>query len=205
MKLAVVIPGFQAHERDWCIPAFTTLARELAKTLDVHVFTLRYPPVRANYRVGAVRVHAIGGGSFAAGLRVPALSLLRLWTQAFAALEAEHQRGHFDAILGVWATESGWLAAHAARRLGVPSIVHLAGGELVWLPRIRYGNQGFGLAKLLVSGALRHANMLTAPSRPIERKLLAVGKVDPAKVRCFALGVDTGMFAYREVSPRDWE
>src|SRR5437763_863446 len=115
VKLALVIPGFQAHEHDWCIPAFTNLARELAKTQDLHVFTLRYPPVRANYRVGAVRVHAIGGGSFAGGLRVPAVSLLRLWGQTSAAIEAEHERGPFDAMIGVWATESGWLAARAAR------------------------------------------------------------------------------------------
>src|SRR5206468_6076515 len=123
MKLALVIPGFQAHERDWCIPAFTNLARELAKMLDLYVFTLRYPPARENYRVGAVRVHAIGGGSLAGGLRVPTLSLLKLWGQTFAAIEAEHEREPFDAVLGVWATESGGLAARAARRLGVPSLV----------------------------------------------------------------------------------
>src|SRR5438309_1552404 len=149
MKLAIVIPGFQANERDWCIPAFTNLAHELAKSVELHIFALRYPGQKRKYRIGQVNVHAFGGGAVA-GQRIPIASLFKLWRDASHAVQAEHRKASFHAIVGVWATESGWLATRIAKRLGVPSLVHLAGGELVWLPEIGYGSQGHGLARLLV-------------------------------------------------------
>ena len=64
MNLALLIPGFQAHDHDWCIPAFTNLAHEVAKTTELHVFALRYPGIKRSYTIGRVQVHAIGGGAF---------------------------------------------------------------------------------------------------------------------------------------------
>src|SRR3954451_2953666 len=163
MKLAIVIPGYQANAYDWCIPAFTNLAHELARHDEVHVFALRYPARRARYKVGDVRVHAVGGGAFA-GQRVPVLSLLNLWRQALFDIRVEHTIAPFTAVVGIWATESGWLATQAAHLLQVPSLVHLAGGELTWLPEIRYGNQGVPLERVLVGSALRSATRVSAPS-----------------------------------------
>jgi glycosyltransferase involved in cell wall biosynthesis len=193
VKLALVIPGFQAHERDWCIPAFTNLARELAGSVDLHVFTLRYPGVRREYNIGRVRVHAVGGGAVG-GRRLLGLSLLKLWRETRVAIEKEHLRGRFDAVVGIWATESGWLATRVARRLGLPCLVHMAGGELTWLPRIKYGNARPGLAGLLVGRTLRDADRLTVPSSPLEGALRARG-VDRSRVVRWALGVDTRLFS----------
>jgi glycosyltransferase involved in cell wall biosynthesis len=194
MKLAIVIPGFQSDEQDWCIPVFTNLAHRLALSTEVHVFALRYPGRRHRYAVGRVQVHATGGGAMA-GRRWWGLSLLRLWRQALADIHAEHARSPFAAIIGIWATESGWLAARAARSLGVPSLVHLAGGELVWLPSIRYGNMGPGLAALLVRATLNTASCLTVPSLPVKRALLQHWPANGTRVEDWAPGVDTGRFA----------
>ncbi len=193
MKLALVIPGFQANERDWCIPAFTNLARELAKSVELHIFALRYPGEKRDYKIGQVYVHAIGAGAFA-GRRVVGASLLKLWGDALLAIEGEHARASFEAIMGVWATESGWLATVAAKRLGLPSLVHLAGGELTWLPDIKYGSRGRGLARSLVRHCLRNADILTVPSGPMKRAILKNPGVQPSKIRSWALGVDTLMF-----------
>jgi glycosyltransferase involved in cell wall biosynthesis len=193
MNLALVIPGFQADERDWCIPAFTNLARELAESIKLHVFALRYPGEKRNYKIGQVHAHAMGGGAFA-GRRVVGASLLKLWRDALSAIEREHTKNRFDTIMGVWATESGWLATVAAKRLGLPSLVHLAGGELTWLPDIKYGSQGRGLARVLVRRCLINADMLTAPSGPMKQALLKYPGVQQSKVRSWGLGVDTRMF-----------
>src|SRR4051812_38340641 len=109
MRLAIVIPGFQAGPDDWCIPAFTNLASELAKSVDVEVFALRYPHARRTYRVGKVTVHSLGAGSLR-GRRVFGLSLLKLWRDAFRQISKIHATRPFDVVLGIWATESGWLA-----------------------------------------------------------------------------------------------
>lgn len=194
MKLAIVIPGFQANERDWCIPAFTNLARELASMVELHVFTLRYPHVRRRYRIGDVRVHALGGGALF-GTRLLGASLLKLWRDALSELQREHHRKPFDAIIGIWATESGWLATRAARMLGVPSLVHLAGGELTWLPQIKYGNYHPGLARLLVAQAIRHADILTVSSSPLELALAQLFPHSKGRTKRWALGVDTQMFS----------
>jgi hypothetical protein len=106
MKLALIIPGFQADPDDWCIPAFTNLSRELSRKVELHVFTLRYPNVRRDYDIGMVHVHALGGGAFGA-TRLPVASLLKLWNVTLRAFEAEHRRAPFSCIIGIWATESG--------------------------------------------------------------------------------------------------
>lgn len=199
MKLAIVIPGFQADEHDWCIPAFSNLARELSKSVDLHVFTLRYPGERRRYRVGDVKVHAIGGGALL-GRRVVGASLGKLWLDALLDIRAEHRRGCFHAVVGIWATESGWLATKAAKMLGVASVVHLAGGELAWVPLIGYGNQRWGLARLLVGASLRSADLLTVPSTVMKRALMRQSGIEPRKVREWALGVDTQMFYPNERS-----
>jgi glycosyltransferase involved in cell wall biosynthesis len=193
MRLAIVIPGFQASEQDWCIPAFTNLARELAKSNEVHVFALRYPHTRRTYKVGSVGVHAIGGGAFG-GRRFFGASLINLWRETLRHMRAVHSRRPFDAIMGIWATESGWLATRAARDLGLPSLVHLAGGELVWLPQIGYGTRRNSLAGFLTRSALTNSNAITAPSTPMLDGATTSGLVPHGRLKRWALGVDTEMF-----------
>lgn len=206
MKLALVIPGFQADQADWCIPAFTNLAHELAKHVELHVFALRYPHRTANYTIGRVHVHALGGGAFK-GRRVILLSLARLWQNLVYSIKREHAASPFSAIMGVWATESGWLATRAAQLLAVPSLVHLAGGELTYIPQIGYGNWQRGLDRLLVPSTLRQADLLTVPSGRMRRALFKAAskaRIDSSKIRDWAPGVDTAMFApqARQARPR---
>lgn len=200
LRLALVIPGFQANEEDWCIPAFTNLARELARSVDLHVFTLRYPHFHASYRVGRVHVHAIGGGAFG-GKRLVGASLLRLWFQTYQAVTLQHRKRPVDAIIGVWATESGWLATRIARSLGVPSLVHLAGGELTWIAQIRYGVRPGTLPGFMVRQALQFANTITAPSSPLYSSAKRTDLVGCDRLRRWSLGVDTQMFGPSSSEP----
>jgi glycosyltransferase involved in cell wall biosynthesis len=202
MRLAIVIPGFQTSEQDWCIPAFTNLAREMTKSNEVHVFALRYPHVRRSYKIGRVWVHAIGGGAIG-GRRFFGASLLRLWRETLRHINAVHRRRQFDVIIGIWATESGWLATKAAHSLGVPSLVHLAGGELVWLPQIGYGTRRKSLPAILVRGALANANVVTAPSTPMRNRATESGLITAGRLKKWALGVDTDMFKPSDQSSRE--
>jgi glycosyltransferase involved in cell wall biosynthesis len=193
VKLAIVIPGFQAGEHDWCIPAFTNLAQELSKRHEVHVYALRYPHRRANYTIGAVRVHALGGGPIL-GRRVHGISLGKLWADTLRSIVTEHRSAPFDAITGIWATESGWLATQATRAIDVPSLVHLAGGEPVYLPSIRYGYLRRGLDGILLNHTLALAHRLTVPSRQMMDLLAAEFPGAEQKAVRWPLGVDTRRF-----------
>ncbi|MEP6775000.1 MAG: glycosyltransferase family 4 protein [Chloroflexota bacterium] len=203
MRLALVIPGFQSDENDWCIPAFTNLARTLADQVDLHVFALRYPQRRDYYSIGKIHVHSVGAGAIF-GTRIVGVSLLKLWSDFARTFDAEHTIAPFDAVIGVWATESGWLATRSAQDFNIPSLVHISGGELVNLPYIRYGNRGQGMAGRMVNTTLSRADLLTVPSEPVIRALHRMPDI-PAKeverrARRWSLGVDTEMFAPAERS-----
>jgi glycosyltransferase involved in cell wall biosynthesis len=196
MKLAVVIPGFQADEGDWCIPVFTNLARVLGDQVELHVFALRYPAAHRTYCIGKVKVHALGAG-LVGRRRLPVVSLGILWANFVRTVRIEHKRSPFDAVLGIWATESGWLATRAALSIAVPCVVHLAGGELAWIPSISYGTRPGSLSSVLLGSTLRHADLLTTPSVPIRQELVKRKGVQMSRVRSWAPGVDTEMFTPR--------
>jgi glycosyltransferase involved in cell wall biosynthesis len=196
LKIALVVPGFAADAADWCIPALTNLARELATRpgVELHIYALRYPHRQATYRLRGATVHAFGGAPLA-GRRVWGASLGALWTTFLAALRREHRRAPFALLHGFWATESGYLTTVAGRMLGIPALVHLAGGELVHDPATGYGNQAPGLARFLVAGSLRLATAITVPSGTQRALLHRRYPAHAGKAVDWALGVDTAMFA----------
>jgi glycosyltransferase involved in cell wall biosynthesis len=79
--------------------------------------------------------------------------------------------------------------------LGIPALVHLAGGELVHDPATGYGNQAPGLARFLVAGSLRLATAITVPSGTQRALLHRRYPAHAGKAVDWALGVDTAMFA----------
>ncbi len=187
MKVGLVLPGFSANERDWCIPALLDFVRVLARQAEVHVFTLRWPNQPAKYAVYGASVHALGGAR-RLGPRV-----VGLWARAVAAIAAEHRRGAFDVLHAFWVDEPGWVAAWAGRRLRVPVVLSLAGGELARLPDIRYGLQLLPGRRRLLRWALRQAAAVTAGSRFL-CDLARRDNLAP-EVRLAPLGVDTRLFA----------
>lgn len=187
VKVALVVPGFSAHERDWCIPALLDFVRVLARESEVHVFTLRWPERAACYEVYGARVHALGGAR-RLGPRV-----VGLWAASIRAIAAEHRRAAFDVLHAFWVDEPGWVAAWAGRWLGVPAVLSLAGGELARLPDIGYGLQMLRGRRVLLKWALRQACVVTAGSSYLGA--MARQQKIAARVRVAPLGVDTDLFA----------
>jgi glycosyltransferase involved in cell wall biosynthesis len=94
-----------------------------------------------------------------------------------------------------WADEPGWVAAIAARLIGAPLLVSLAGGELVRLPDIAYGLERLRGRRTLVRWTLGRASAVTAGSRyllDLARTRLGGGRLD--RLRLAPLGVDCDRF-----------
>jgi glycosyltransferase involved in cell wall biosynthesis len=196
VRVGLVVPGFSADASDWCIPALRHLARGLAYRDDVRVVALRYPYRSSRYAIDGAEVIALGGG-----VR-HAIATFDLWRAALGALRAEHQRRPFDVLHAFWATESGLLAALAGRLLGVPVLVSLAGGELVALRDIDYGDQRIAWERLKIATSLRLATCITAGSRLLQQLALHHMR-GRRRVEIAPLGVDTTLFAPDTASTDD--
>ena len=91
MKIALVVPGFSRGPDDWAIPALQSLACRLARTQEIHVFSLRYPSA-GRYAFCGLTHHAAGGGERSG------LASLAVVTRTVRALLAEHRRGPVDLV-----------------------------------------------------------------------------------------------------------
>jgi glycosyltransferase involved in cell wall biosynthesis len=195
MRVGLIVPGFSADAEDWCIPALRDLVQRLATCVNAHVVALRYPYRTSRYELFGAQVTALGGG------RRTSLASLGLWQRALAFLATEHRRRPFDVLHAFWANETGALAALAGRLLGIPTLVSLAGGELVGFPDIGYGGQLAATERVKVRLALGLADMVTAGSCGLLERARRWLGARPAE--CFQhvpLGVDLDRF-YPDPSP----
>ena len=187
MRIGLVVPGFSAAPADWCIPALRHLARALAAHADVRVIAIRYPYQAARYPIDGAETIALGGGvRHAAGT-------LSVWRTALDVLRHEHRQRPFDVLHAFWATESGLLAALAGRLLHVPTLVSLAGGELVALRDINYGDQRIAWERIKVAASLRLASGVSAGSHQLASVARLHLKREPVHVA--PLGVDLELFS----------
>jgi glycosyltransferase involved in cell wall biosynthesis len=196
MRVGLVVPGFSADPNDWCIPALRDLVRQLAPAADIHVFALRYPYWAAQYDLFGARVTALGGGE-ARGRGSGGL-----WGRTAMALRAEDRRRPFDLLHAFWAGETGGLTALVGRALAIPTVVSLAGGELVGLRDIGYGGLLRRAERMKTRLALRLANAVTAGST-LAQALAQPWLRQPAGIRRIPLGVDLLRFTPPRLSPAD--
>ena len=195
MHVGLVVPGFSADSSDWCIPALRDLVSELATVDDLWILALRYPAPAHSYSVFGASVQALGGGIRSRGQAAV------LWGSAFAAIATQHRLRRFDVLHAFWADETGAIAAMAGRILGVPTIVSIAGGELVGFRDIAYGSQITLGGRVKVDLALRLASVVTGGSRyVVDLATPRLAGRTGSPVRQLPLGVDVRRFELPERS-----
>ena len=183
MKIALVVPGGVDRTGELrVIPVFLALIERLTRVHEVHVFALRQEANAGRWELHGAAVHNIGDG----------------WTRlrAARAIRTEHRRAPFDVVQAIFSGTCGLIAVAAAKSLRLPSLVHIAGGELIALPHIGYGGRLTWRARLREALVLRGANAVTAASAPILAELRTLGIAG----RRVALGVD--LQAWPPLAPR---
>ena len=182
----MVVPGGVDRSGEFrVIPCLLWLIERLAREHDVHVFTLYQEPVPSRYELLGATIQNIG----------PRYARIR----TLKALVTEHRRAAFDILHAFWATPQGTVAVMAGRLLRRPSIVHVAGGELIALPEIDYGGTRSLKGRVAVRIALQWASCVTAASPPIVAEAAAMGVVAEQVV----LGVDLDKWPVLPPRPRD--
>jgi glycosyltransferase involved in cell wall biosynthesis len=191
MKIGLVTPGgFDRSGTERVTPAFLWFVERLARRHEVHVYTLYQYPEPQEYALLGATVHNLGY----AGRAGPGADGLR---RGLRALRREHRRGRFDVIHGLWATESGFLAALAGWLLRTRTVVTAMCGELTAIPEIRYGAQLSLKGRLLVGATLRLARAVTCESE-YARRLLCRYRPD---AHLIPFGVDCARFAPPDAPP----
>jgi glycosyltransferase involved in cell wall biosynthesis len=173
VRIAIVVPGGVDRSGEVrVIPAIVALISRLAVEHEVHVFATHQDAVPATWMLEGARVHNLG---------VP-----RTAWRAAQAVRREHRARPFDVVHAFWAGRHGAIAVGVGKLLGVPSVVHVAGGELAALDDIGYGGCRTLRGRILQRVVLRAATAVTCASRPIADQIAARG-VTPERL---PLGVD---------------
>jgi glycosyltransferase involved in cell wall biosynthesis len=186
MRIALVVPGGVDRSAEYrVIPALLALIARLSLDSDVQVIALRQEAQEGEWHLAGATIHNIG--SRHAGLR------------ALLAIYKKHRAAPFDVVHAVWSGMCGVVALIAGKVLGIPSLVHVAGGELVSIPEIDYGSAQTRRGRLREAFVLRHVSAVTAASKPTLEALSKLG-IPAQRV---PLGVDLTAWPPRNPVRRD--
>jgi glycosyltransferase involved in cell wall biosynthesis len=181
MRVALVVPGGVDRSGEYrVIPALLALLRRLARVHDVHVFALSQEAHATEWQLAGAHVHNIGSR--------------HTRTRALRAILALHRASRLDLVHSIWSGSCGLIAVGAGGLLRRPSIVHVAGGELVALPEIGYGGGLTLRGRARERFTLRRASAVTAASAPVVAAVAELG-VFAQRV---PLGVDLIVWPPRE-------
>jgi glycosyltransferase involved in cell wall biosynthesis len=173
MNIGLVVPGGVDPSGEYrVIPALLALIRRLARHHDVRVFALYQQAHPGQWQLLGASVWNIG----ARHTRIHGVRTIC----------AQHRMRPLDVLHAIWSGGPGLVAVTAARILGLPSLVHVAGGELAALPAIGYGGRLTWKGRLREAAVLRSATQVSAASGPILAQLAALG----IGARRVPLGVD---------------
>ena len=180
MRIALVVPGGVDRSGEYrVIPALLALIERLSSQNDLTVFALSQEPHPGTWHLAGAQIHNIGHRQ------------TRL--RAIRAIYTQHRTTPFDLVHSIWSWHCGLVAISAARLLNIPSLVHVAGGELAALPDIGYGGRLTWRGRLREAIVLRSASAVTAASAPILESLSALG----VAAQRIPLGVDLGKWPPR--------
>ena len=162
MRIALVVPGGVDRSGEHrVIPALLALIRRLALRDEVHVLALRQEDDACDWDLAGARIHNVGSR--------------RTRLRAVRAVCEMHRSSHFALVHAVWSGACGQVAVAAAALLGIPSLIHVAGGELVALPEIGYGGRLRWRGRISEGMVLRAASVITAASAPVVEMISRLG------------------------------
>ena len=72
------------------------------------------------------------------------------------------KRNKFDIIHSFWAGEPGYNAAYVSKKLGIPLVANICGGELAAYPEINYGQQLKSLQRYFIGRTFETAKVIIA-------------------------------------------
>lgn len=185
MRAAYILPSFPANDADWCIPVIRNFIEHISHHVEPVVYALHYPYKLTTYTIRGVTVHCLSERLRRKGGKLP------IWFRLNEMVIRDHKQTPYNLIHSFWGTETGYRGSRVARKLGIPSIVSLAGGEFAEEKRAAYGAKLSFTGRLLVKSTLNNATALTTGSDWLAEK---IPQQYQQKVRTLPLGLDPAFF-----------
>jgi glycosyltransferase involved in cell wall biosynthesis len=158
MRIALVVPGGVDRSGEYrVIPALLALIARLSDQNDVQVIALKQEAEAGEWDLAGARIHNIG--------------LPRTGLRALLAIYRLHRASRLHVVHAIWSGTCGLVAAIAGKTLGIPSLVHVAGGELASVPEICYGGALTRRGRLREALVLHRVSAVTAASAPVVEAL----------------------------------
>ena len=185
MKIALIVPGgVDRSGRIFVIPVLLALIERLARRHEVVVVSLDPNTEASEYELLGARIVNLGLIKARTRISRTIVTLGKLMSALRAA------GGGFDLLHAFWVCPPGTLAVAAGSLVRVPVVVSIGGGELVWLPTIRYGGMRTVRSRITMSATLRCASAVSAPSMYVMR---SATRIRPDTL-WLPTGVDTKIF-----------
>ena len=186
MRIALVVPGGVDRSGEYrVIPALIALIGRLSRHHHVQVFALNQGERGGEWELAGAHVRNIGVG--------------QTYLRAVRSICNQHRVTPFDIVHAIWSAGPGLIAATSGKILGIPSAIHIAGGELASIPDIAYGGALTWRGRLREACTLRAASAITAASAPVIESLSERG-LSALRV---PLGVDLATWPPRNPVRRD--
>jgi glycosyltransferase involved in cell wall biosynthesis len=185
MKIGLIVPGgVDRSGRIFVIPVLLALIERLTSRHEVVVLSLDPNTKPSEYELLGARVVNLGLTKARTRLSWAAVTLGKLMSALRAA------GGGFDLLHAFWVFPQGTLAVAAGSLLRTPVVISIGGGELVWLPTIRYGGMSTLGSRITMSATLRTASAVSAPSMYVMRSASGIRP----DIQWLPTGVDTTIF-----------
>ncbi len=145
--------------------------------------------------VPGVRVVALEQSGEQGGDGVPPGDFERDIEAMVDAIAAEHARAPFDVLHAQYGYPTGWAALLASRRLGVPNVVSIQGGDGHWVGSCCETH------RLAMTRVLDHAGAVLIGGASFVREVSDRLGTDPARFTIIPGAVETGRFHPAEAEP----
>lgn len=145
-RVVMLTPGGIDATGTHVIPTLLTLVERVARSVDLHVITLRQTQVPDRFTFRGATVHSL----------TPRRALTRI--------RQLHRGRRLRCLHAIWMHPSGTVAAAAGAALRVPVLLELNGGDMAAIPDIGYGARLRWTGRARLSAAVAGADRIIAGS-----------------------------------------
>jgi glycosyltransferase involved in cell wall biosynthesis len=182
--IALVVPGGIGVDDN--IPALLDLIRRLAVTFEITLYSFSPQDVHPSLMRSSCTVVFVPSGI--------KFNLFRA-VFLFHRIRNEHAAKHFIAVHGFWILWQGLVAVCAGKRLNIPSIITVPGGDITYIPAIKYGGLSNPIKKFVVRWCMAHAGriVLLTQFQKFEMERHGISREHAATI---PFGVDTARIPF---------